>query len=66
MSRCSLELCLDEGCWLERIRLRDPIEAVIRQLADCVAPHVAACSDRGCPHFAHEFVTTAHSDTRAA
>ena len=66
MARCALELCLDEGCWLERVRLREPVEAVIRQLGDSVAPHIATCSERGCLHFAHDVVPAASSGTRAA
>jgi hypothetical protein len=66
MARCALEVCLDEGCWLERVGLREPIEAVIQQLVDHVTPHIAMCSERSCLHFAHEVVPAASSDPRAA
>jgi hypothetical protein len=46
MSRCALEICLEKAAGSTG-RLREPIEVVMQQLINHIAPHIASCTDPG-------------------
>jgi hypothetical protein len=65
LARCPLDGCLDEGCWLDRVRIPGAVATLLQRLRDQATAHLATCADAACHHFAHE-VAGAGSGDRAA
>jgi hypothetical protein len=65
LAGCTLDGCLDEGCWLDRVRIPAAVEALLQRFLEQATPHLIACADAACRHFAHE-VARAGSGDRAA